>query len=250
VNARDELARVAWREFVQYLRVGASCIARMGVTHASPLRVLAFGAGLLCLSSLAAGLVVRQKPIAFGALREQLTLEYIRQHYDGRASSTLIQPVMVVVHWTASGTLQAAWNAFNPETLSGRADIAGGGRLNVSAQFIVDRDGVAYQLMPETRMARHTIGLNRRAIGIENVGDDDLTDAQLEANALLIEVLAKRYGIRYVIGHLEYGRFRSSALWEERDGGYFTVKPDPGAEFMRRLRARLMRDGLKFKDRP
>ena len=207
-------------------------------------------ASLLCLSVLAAGLVVRQKPIAFGTLREQLTLEYIREHYDPRASSTVIQPVMIVVHWTASGTLQPAWNAFNSETLTGRADIARGGRLNVSAQYIVDRDGVAYQLMPETRMARHVIGLNRRAIGIENVGENDLTAAQLEANALLIEDIARRFPIRYVIGHLEYGRFKGSPLWEERDPGYFTVKPDPGAAFMRRLRARLVQDGLKFRDRP
>jgi N-acetylmuramoyl-L-alanine amidase len=228
--------------FVRRLRVGA--------TSRSPLRVFALGTSLLCLSSLAAGLIVRQKPIAFGALREQLTLEYIRQHYDPRASSTTIQPVMIVVHWTASGTLQSAWNAFNAETLTSRADIAGGGPLNTSAQFMIDRDGTAYQLMPETRMARHVIGLNRRAIGIENVGNNDLTAAQLEANALLIEDIARRYRIRYVIGHLEYGRFKGSPLWEERDPRYFTVKPDPGAEFMRRLRARLAQDGLKFKDRP
>jgi N-acetylmuramoyl-L-alanine amidase len=205
---------------------------------------------LLGVSSLAAELVVRQKPIAFGALRQQLTLEYIRQHYDPRASGIQIQPVMIVVHWTASGTLQSAWNAFNAETLTGRADIARGGRLNTSAQYMVDRDGVAYQLMSETRMARHVIGLNRRAIGIENVGNNDLTAQQLEANALLIKDIARRYPIQYVIGHLEYGRFKGSGLWEERDPDYFTVKPDPGTDFMRRLRARLARDGLKFKDRP
>jgi N-acetylmuramoyl-L-alanine amidase len=200
--------------------------------------------------ALADGLVVHDQPIRFGRLRQQLTLQYIRSHYDPNASSIQIQPVMVVVHWTASKTLRAAWNGFNPETLSGRADIAKGGRLNTSAHFLIDRDGSAHRLMPETLMARHTIGLNRRAIGIENVGDNDLTEAQLETDARLIEDLAKRLPIKYVIGHLEYGRFKGSRLWEERDPTYFTVKPDPGAAFMTRLRARLAEDGSQFRDRP
>ena len=104
--------------------------------------------------------------------------------------------------------------------------------------------------MPETLMARHVIGLNRRAIGIENIGNNDLTRAQLETNARLIGSLARRFQIQYLIGHLEYGRFKGSALWEERESEYFTVKPDPGADFMHRLRLRLTRDGLDFKDRP
>ena len=89
---------------------------------------------------------------------------------------------MIVVHWTASSTLQVAWNGFNPERLIGS--------------------------------------------------------------------LARRFQIQYLIGHLEYGRFKGSALWEERESEYFTVKPDPGADFMHRLRLRLTRDGLDFKDRP
>lgn len=55
---------------------------------------------------------------------------------------------------------------------------------------MVDRDGSIYQLMPEKWMARHVIGLNHYAIGIENVGGingkDDLTDAQARANAFLV----------------------------------------------------------------
>ena len=49
----------------------------------------------------------------------------------------------------------------------------------------MDRDGAVYRLMPETWMARHTIGLNRVAIGIENVGGPrwPLTPEQLRADA-------------------------------------------------------------------
>lgn len=201
-------------------------------------------------SSQPAPLEITQKPILFNKLRQQLTLEYIQRHYDPHATSITFQPVMIVVHWTASNSLQAAWNEFNPERLTGRADIASAGQLNTSAPFLIYRNGAAYQLMPETLMARHVIGLNRRAIGIENVGNNDLTRAQLETDARLIEMLAQRYPIQYLIGHLEYGRFRGSALWEEREADYFTVKPDPGADFMWRLRLRLAKDGWHFKDRP
>ena len=41
------------------------------------------------------------------------------------------------------------------------------GTLNVGAQFLVGRDGAIWQLMPETALARHAIGLNWCAIGIE-----------------------------------------------------------------------------------
>jgi len=43
--------------------------------------------------------------------------------------------------------------------------------------------------MPETWMARHAIGFNHVAIGIENVGDGarwPLTDAQADADAALV----------------------------------------------------------------
>jgi len=154
----------------------------------------------------------------------------------------------VVVHWTAIPTLRATWDAFAPETLDGgRPDIAQAGRVNVSSQFLVDRDGTIYQLLPETVIARHVIGLNRAAIGIENVGGPEapLTDAQLRANAALVTHLAKKYPtIRYLIGHLEYTAWEGSTLWEERDPGYRTEKTDPGVDFLARLRARLVPLGL------
>lgn len=206
------------------------------------------------LSSLAmsSGLQIFQKPISFSKTRQALTLEYIRQHYDPKASSINIQPVMVVVHWTATSNLQSTWNGFNNEILTGRADIARGGKVNTSAHYLIDRDGTIYQLMPENIMARHVIGLNCRAIGIENIGSRNapLTKAQLEANAGLVQLIAQRHQIKYLIGHLEYGRFRGSSLWEEKDKTYFTIKDDPGMDFMSALRARLKNKGFKFSERP
>ena len=120
--------------------------------------------------------------------------------------------------------------------------------MNVSAHFVVARDGTVLRLLPETWMARHVIGLNHVAIGVENVGDLDrypLTDAQLEANVRLVRYLASNYGIRYLIGHHEYRAFEGSPLFVERDPGYRNRKGDPGPAFMARLRARVAGLGLK-----
>lgn len=182
--------------------------------------------------------------------RTQLTLEYIRQHYDAKATSIQITPLMIVIHWTATGSLKSTLNTFKPEVLSGRTDIQKGGKLNTGAHYVVDRDGTIYQLMNETDMARHVIGLNRFAIGIENVGNNDLTPAQLKANTQLVNYLHEKYGVQYLIGHHEYGQFRGTPLWEEKDPTYFTVKSDPGAAFMAQLRAALKSGGVTFRALP
>ena len=139
--------------------------------------------------------------------------------------------------------MEATFNTFNPSTLSNnRADIQSAGALNVSSQFLVDTDGTIYRLMPETTMARHVIGLNHCAIGIENVGpgaDGKLTLAQLESNVILINYLQKKYPIKFVIGHYEYQNFVGHPLWLEKDAGYRTEKVDPGIEFMEALRKQI-----------
>ena len=88
-------------------------------------------------------------------------------------------------------------------------------------------------------MARHVIGLNHTAIGVENVGgteDQPLTQAQLDANIKLVHYLAKKYAIDYLIGHHEYTLFEGHPLWLETDEGYRTKKEDPGDDFMRKVR--------------
>ena len=169
-----------------------------------------------------------------------LTQQYIKHHYGIDAKNIEIKPRMIVVHYTVLPTLSASWNAFNPETLPGyRALIGKASRLNVSAHYLVDRDGTIYRLMPDHWMARHVIGLNYHAIGIENVGADDLTPAQLNADIKLINYLRHKYpAIRYLIGHYEYRRFEGSPLWLEKDPRYRTVKKDPGHRFMEALHRR------------
>ena len=184
------------------------------------------------------------KPVLWNDYREQLTREYAETHYG--MSVTTIEPRAVVVHWTAGSTWESAYYTFYDET---RAD--GSGTVNVSSQFIVDRDGTIYRTMPETKLARHVIGYNWCAIGIENVGGvnnaEDLTDAQLQANIELIRYLHEKYPtIEYVFGHYQQVEARSSGLYIEHVQGYYSLKPDPGKIFMNDLRNELEGDGLKF----
>ncbi|NNE76389.1 MAG: N-acetylmuramoyl-L-alanine amidase [Pricia sp.] len=181
-----------------------------------------------------------QKPISFDETRKKLTLEYLSERYGLEQDEPTIVPKMIVLHWTVIPTFEKSFEAFNPPTLPNwRPDIKDVSGLNVSSQFMVDRDGTIYQLMPETTMARHVIGLNHCAIGVENVGGTDehpLTKAQLDANIRLVEYLAKKYDIQYLIGHYEYTNFEGHTLWLEKDDGYRTRKTDPGKDFMQQVR--------------
>lgn len=183
------------------------------------------------------------KPIVFNEERRQLTQEYMESHYGIIRPTPEITPRMIVVHWTAYPTLSRSYRAFYAPTLANdRPGIRQASALNVSVPYLIDRDGTVYRLMPDTLMARHVIGLNHCAIGIENVGDGQahpLTEAQLEANVRLIRRLVEQYPIDYVIGHHEYRRFIGHPLWREKDPTYLTDKEDPGAAFMARLRQRL-----------
>jgi N-acetylmuramoyl-L-alanine amidase len=182
-------------------------------------------------------------PISFDAERERLTVAYRQLHQDPSIDHVDIEPRMVVVHYTAGSSATATWRYFDRTRIeAGRKTLRGGGELNVSAHFLVDRDGTIFRLLPETRMARHAIGLNHLAIGIENVGDGDaypLTSAQVAANAALIRTLARRFPLTHLIGHHESRRFEGHPYWLELVAGYRNRKPDPGAAFMARLRAEL-----------
>jgi len=190
-----------------------------------------------------AGLAVVPLPLPQARRRARWTREYVRERYDAQATSLNFEPRMIVLHWTELPDLAALWRAFRPARIpASRPELLRAGRVNVASQFVVDRDGAIYRLLPETAIARHTIGLNRAAIGIENVGGSDapLTECQVRADAKLVVDLAARHPtIRYLIGHHEYGRFRGTPLWEERDPTYFTTKVDPGDEFMAAVRKRI-----------
>jgi N-acetyl-anhydromuramyl-L-alanine amidase AmpD len=189
------------------------------------------------------------KPIPFDDERVRLTLAYRRQHSDPDAKDITIEPKVIVLHYTAGGTAKGTFEYFSGNHMeSGRPQLAAAGDVNVSSHFLVDRDGTIYRLMPETRMARHCIGLNHVAIGVENVGDEHkwpLTDAQVEADARLVRYLAARFPITHLIGHSEAARLEGKIYFHELDPKYRNSKPDPGTRFMKLVRARLTDLSLK-----
>ena len=192
-----------------------------------------------------------QKPIVFNQKRQQLSLDYLQKRHGIRKTRPTIVPRMIVLHFTGSGTLNSNFNYFNKEEIElARRANKNQSILNVSAHFLVDRDGTVYQLLPDTIFARHIIGLNYMAIGVENVGGPDapLTEAQIKANAALVRYLCARHKIEYLIGHSEYSIFRNTALWKETNSKYYTGKADPGTDFMRSVRAQL--SDLKLKSKP
>ena len=205
--------------------------------------LLSICAQILILTSIAyAAPNIIEKPVIWNAYRERLTREYSLEHYGFEA--TRIDPKAVVVHWTAGNMWQGAYDIFYYETMED-------GTVNVSAQFIVDKDGTIYRTMPENYLARHAIGYNWCAIGIENVGGvgnvEDLTEAQLQSNIELIRYLREKYpNIEYVFGHYQQLEAIESGLRIENDPNYFAGKPDPGPIFMRALREALEGEGFKF----
>ncbi|MDC9724066.1 MAG: peptidoglycan recognition family protein [Urechidicola sp.] len=195
-----------------------------------------FYISFLFLISCGNSIKIIDKPIVWDEQRKELTLEYLSERYGLDQVEPYIIPKMIVVHWTAIPTLEKSFDAFNNSTLPNwRPDIKSVSGLNVSSQFLVDLDGTIYRLLPEQTMARHVIGLNHCAIGIENVGGTDevpLTDAQLKSNIMLVNYLADKYAIDYLIGHFEYTNFEGHDLWLEIDDGYRTEKTDPEKDFL------------------
>lgn len=190
--------------------------------------------------------VIHQKPITFNQERIKLTQEYQRIHYGIDSKSINIEPKMIVLHWTCIPSLDVTFRVFDPPAFpknsARRTELPGD--LNVSSHFLVDKDGTIYQLMPEYLMARHVIGLNHYAIGIENIGGvdgkDDLTEAQEKANAFLVCYLKKKYpSIDCVIGHNEYLQFKNTPLWLDKDPSYQKDKTDPGPNFVNRVKKRI-----------
>ena len=100
---------------------------------------------------------------------------------------------MIVLHSTAAATVEGTINWFLDR------------KSQVSAHYVVDRNGDIYQMVRDDRSAWHAKAINSRSIGIEHVATatDRLTDAQSKASAQLVRWLAAQYGIpaANVLGH-------------------------------------------------
>lgn len=136
--------------------------------------------------------------------RKREMLAYAARHY-GIRDYRLPDPKVIVEHYTASADVKSAYNTFASDTPDPELRELPG----LCAHFVVDRDGIIYQLVPLWIMCRHTVGLNYTAIGIEHVGFSDhevlSNRAQLRASLALTSWLRCRYRIPLpdVIGHNE-----------------------------------------------
>jgi N-acetylmuramoyl-L-alanine amidase len=145
-----------------------------------------------------------ERPIPFGAKRREEMRAYALRHY-GIDSFRLRDPKVIVEHYTATDSFQAAYSTFADDVPDAELHELPG----TCAHFIVDKDGTIYQLVPLTIMCRHTVGLNDTAIGIEQVGQDAreilARPAQYGAVVRLTAWLRCRHRIalRNVIGHNE-----------------------------------------------
>jgi len=186
---------------------------------------------------------IHKKYVDINQIRKDLSTAYICEHYGIEANSPAIIPKIIVVHWTGLDSFEGSYNSLkNPYLSSNRKDISRGGPLNVCAHFLINQDGAVYQLLPPLYFARHVIGLNYYAIGIENVGglEKALSSKQLQSNEKLIRYLVAKYStIEYVIGHYEYRLFEGTPLFLEKNQTYRNKKQDPGENFMQSLRKNL-----------
>jgi len=109
----------------------------------------------------------------------------------------------------------------------------------VSSHYLVDREGVVRQLVPEDKKAWHCggsimpepdsrQGVNEFSIGIELVAqvDSGYTDAQYDSLASLCCDIETRWNIFSYVGHEDIAGSRAVALGLRSD-----VKPDPGPLF-------------------
>jgi N-acetylmuramoyl-L-alanine amidase len=145
-------------------------------------------------------------PIPFGAKRKAEMVAYTRRHYGSFLTPTwrLKNPRVIVIHYTEA-SYGSTFNTFANDVPDSELHELPA----TSAHFVIDSDGTIHQLVSLGTMARHTVGLNWTAIGIEHVGFSDaqvLGDrTQITASLHLVHWLRCRYriAIKNVIGHNE-----------------------------------------------
>ena len=132
--------------------------------------------------------------------REKDTLNYAK-YAVGTTNFNLRKPNYVVIHHTAQDSVRQTLNTF---TLP---------RAQVSAHYVISRDGEIYQMLNDYYRAWHggvgmwgnTTDLNSTSIGIEldNNGSDAFTDLQIQSLLDVLKQLKEKYNIptRNFIGH-------------------------------------------------
>lgn len=107
----------------------------------------------------------------------------VGNYEPGRRGNTVEE---IVLHWTTASLDSTIGHFLSPTA-------------GVSAHYIIDRDGLLYQMVDEKDTAYHAgdFPINLRSIGIEHVGGpayDGFTDEQYATSHDLVSELAERFG--------------------------------------------------------
>jgi Zinc carboxypeptidase/N-acetylmuramoyl-L-alanine amidase len=150
---------------------------------------------------------IDRDPIPYGHRRKHEMAAYSKRHY-GKRRWRLLNPRVIVLHFTDGPTYRSAWEAFASDAPNM------GERPGVCSHFVVAKNGRIHRLVRPGIRCRHTIGLNHRAIGVEMVQEGGRSshwadrqilhrDRQIRAALHLVGWLKQRFGIRTrdVIGH-------------------------------------------------
>lgn len=183
---------------------------------------------------------ILQHRIPFGPVRRAQTAHYAQRHY-GRRTWRLVNPRVIVQHYSVTSSARAVWDTFAPNRRDSELHELPG----ICAHFVIARDGTIQQLVDLGTMCRHAVGLNHTAIGVEHVGHSDgevmANPRQLAASLRLTRWLRCTRNIppASVIGHAEslrspYHLERIARLRRQTHGDF-------APPTMARYRARLAR---------
>jgi len=187
-------------------------------------------------------LEINDKPIVFEDLRTKLTQEYVKKHYDISLKAIDFTPAMLIVHRSKTRDLADFFESVRMSILPGTEEFEDdeNADVNMSTHYVIDRNGGIYSLMKDFQIARHSIGLDRRAIGITLVGAGAHapSDRQAVAAAMLTRYLKGKYGsLQWLVSDAETASFESSPLWEEKLPFKRDPDVDPGPAYMTTLRS-------------
>ena len=80
-----------------------------------------------------------QLPINYSKERTALSIEYLKHRHGITQSTPIINPIMVILHFTDGGTIKSIQNYFNSPTIEDSRQINKRvSALNVGSQFLID----------------------------------------------------------------------------------------------------------------
>jgi hypothetical protein len=193
------------------------------------------------------GALIVDDLIPFSAKRRAQAAAYSQRHYGIRSAA--LYPKVIVLHFTETDSYRSVWNAFAANTPAPGPAGTSPEPPGTCAHFVIEQDGTIHRLVPVTLQCRHTIGLNRWAIGIEIVqathgntshwADQQILNrpAQIDAALNLVRSLQRQYDIptTSVIGHAtanDSPLFTDLAGWRNDHTDW---QPQDVTEFRRRL---------------